>query len=200
MLSKSHFLLVGVIASGTVLAEPPADKGHSHLWLKSPFTNPPLPPVHDAPDPLNDWALGGVSEVEGGYMVTLVNTKNQGETQVIKPRGTVHSTKDEMKWLNPGAPGSFKVEKVEFDKTNWKDTTVLISSGSNSATMKFSDTLLAPTAPAAPAGGNRPSGQPVLPPNPAVVPPAPQPGNPVKRPSHPPVLPPAPHSSGRSNR
>jgi hypothetical protein len=143
-------------------------------------------------------------------MVTLVNKKNQGETQIIKPRGTVHSSKDEMKWINPGAPGSFKVEKVEYGKKSWKDTTVLISSGGKSATMKFDDKQLAPAAAAAPPPGARP-GQPGQP----GVPPQVQPGQPVPAPAvaqpqggqpgsgRPPrqrVLPPAPTTQSRPTR
>ena len=151
-------------------------------------------------------------------MVTLVHKKNAGETQIIKPRGTVHSSKDEMKWLNPGAPGSFKVDRVEYGKKSWKDTTVYVSAGGKSGTMKFDDKQLVPTASAAPAQGRQPGqpgqpgqvpqvqpGQPVLP-NPAIA----QPGQTGQQPGQgrPPrqrVLPPAPsgqqsQGQGRPNR
>jgi hypothetical protein len=179
MLFKSHLLLVGLIACGSAFAaglpvKQPVTK-YLHLSQDSPFTNDsvgiPGPPPESA---FKDWALGGVSEVEGGYMVTLVNKKNQGETQVIKPRGTVHSTKDEMKWIDPGAHGSFKVEGVEFGKKSWKDTIVLVSVGGEKGTMKFDDNQLAPASAAVPAGGARPPGQPTLP-NPAIAQPSQQP-------------------------
>ena len=180
MMSKSYFLAVCLMASGTAFAAGPPSKQsvskYLHLSQKSPFTNEPT--VDAGPRPvsvLDDWSLGGVSEVEGGYMVTLVNKKNQGETQIIKPRGTVHSTKDEMKWINPGAPGSFKVDKVEFGKTSWKETTVMVSVGDEKGTMTFDDKQLAPAAAAAPAGGVRPPGQAGQLPTPVAIPQTAQP-------------------------
>jgi len=144
---------------------PPVKKpvtSYLHLSQNSPFTTKPVTIVDSrGPDTFEDWVLGGVSEVEGGYMVTLLNKKNQGETQVIKPKGTVHSMKDEMKWLNPGDPKGFKVDKVSFGKTSWKDTTVVISIGGKTGTMKFDDKQLVPTASAAPGGqGRQQQGQP----------------------------------------
>ena len=173
---KTIAFLTLLVAGSAALAAPPAKKpvnAYRHLWNpSSPFTSPPVAnPGGPVVTPFEDWALGGVSEVEGGYMVTLVHKKNVGETRIIKPRGTVHSSKDEMKWLNPGDPKGFKVERVNFGKANWKDTTVLISSGGGSATMKFDDKQLAPVASAASAQ-NRQPGQPGL--QPQV-----QPGQPV---------------------
>jgi hypothetical protein len=131
------FLTLLLAGASALSAAPP---------VKQPVVRPGVTPLTPGSTVFDDWALGGVSEVEGGYMVTLVNKKNQGETQIIKPRGTVHNSKDEMKWINPGALGSFRVEKVEYGKKDWKDTTVLISSGDESATMKFDDKQLAPPA------------------------------------------------------
>jgi len=199
MLSKSHFLFVGLIAAGTAFAaglpvKPPVTK-YRHLSESSPFKIKPV--VESGPrvaNPLDDWALGGVSEVEGGYMVTLVNKKNQGETQIIKPRGTVHSSKDEMKWISPGAPGSFKVDKVEFGEKSWKDTIVMVSAGDEKGTMKFDDKQLAPTAAAVTASGV----QPVLP-NPAAA--QQQPATPSSgRPPRQRVQPPAPPTQSRPTR
>ncbi|MEK7949907.1 hypothetical protein [Luteolibacter soli] len=222
------FLTLLLAGTTAFAAGPPVKKpvtSYLHLSQNSPFTTKPVVTAEHREDTtFEDWALGGVSEVEGGYMVTLVNKKNQGETQVIKPRGTVHSTKDEMKWINPGAPGSFKVDKVEFGKKSWKDTIVMVSVGDKKGTMKFDDKQMAPTAAAAAPGGNRPPGQPgqpgqpqpgqqvpqvqqpgqpVLPPNPAVVAPQQQGGGNNQQGNRPPrqrVLPPAPNSSGRQNR
>lgn len=213
---KTIAFLTLLLAGTTAFAAGPPQKkpvtSYLHLSQNSPFTTKPIQKPDDRIDTtFEDWALGGVSEVEGGYMVTLLHKKNQGETQVIKPRGTVHSSKEEMKWLNPGEPGSFKVERVTYGKTSWKDTTVVISTGGKEGTMKFDDKQLTPTASAAPAQNRQPGqpgqpqqaqpGQPVLP-NPSVG----QPGQPQTgqqgggRPPRQRVLPPAPNTQGRPNR
>jgi hypothetical protein len=205
------FFSLLLFGGAAAFAAPPQKKpvtSYLHLSQNSPFTTKPVVKAEERADTtFEDWALGGVSEVEGGYMVTLLHKKNQGETQVIKPRGTVHSSKDEMKWLNPGAPGSFKVERVNYGKTSWKDTTVVVSTGDKTGTMKFDDKQLTPTASAAPAQNRQPGqpgqpqaqpGQPVLP-NPAVR----QPGQPQTgqqgggRPPRQRVLPPAPNTQGQ---
>jgi hypothetical protein len=168
---KTIAFLTLLLAGTTAFSAPtgPPQKAplakYQHLSQNSPFTVKPI--VTGGPPPVSefeDWALGGVSEVEGGYMVTLVHKKNQGETQVIKPRGTVHSSKDEMEWLNPGDPKTFKVDKVTYGKTSWKDTTVTVSTGGKTGTIKFDDKQLTPAASAASGQQNRQPGQPGQPP------------------------------------
>ena len=149
IVSMSFLLLAGTAVFAGVPAKKPLT---AYLHLSPLFTKAP-----EAIDPaprtsvFEDWALGGVSEVEGGYMVTLVHKKNAGETQVIKPRGTVRGSKDEMKWIRPGDPGSFTIERVDFNKESWKDTTVVLSAGGESATIGFDANQLAPTKSAEPA-------------------------------------------------
>jgi hypothetical protein len=205
-------LFAGTTAFGAPSGAPqkaPLQK-YSPLWTSSPFTVKPIVTGQpQGPSAFEDWALGGVSEVEGGYMVTLVHRKNQGETQVIKPKGTVHSSKDEMEWLNPGDPKAFKVDKVTYGKTSWKDTTVTVSTGGKTGTIKFDDKQLTPAASAAPGGrqGGPPGqpqpgqpGQPGMPPNPAanqpgqVQPQQPQGQQPGGRQPRQRVLPPAPNT------
>lgn len=190
---------VMIFASALAFAGAPVkkpDTSYTHLSSNSPFTSKPPPQVTEAgPAPLDDWALGGVSEIEGGYMVTIFHKKNAGETQIIRPSGTMVKVKDEMKWLNPGAPGSYKVERVEYGKESWKDTVVYLSSGSGSDKVAFDDKLLAPAASAAPAQ-NRGPGQPGAPGQPPAVQ-TQQPGQvvPGQAPARPPrqrVLPPSP--------
>jgi len=145
------FLLIAGTAAFAGVPQKRSVLDYDHLYSKSPFTNPPVAPVSQPTTSVfDDWALGGVSEVEGGYMVTLVHKKNAGETQIIKPRGTVHASKDKMRWLNPGATGSFKVERVTYGKESWKETTVLVSSGEERAALGFDDKQLTPVASAAP--------------------------------------------------
>ncbi|MCW1920929.1 restriction endonuclease subunit S [Luteolibacter arcticus] len=209
---KTIAFLTLLLAGTSAFAAPPVKKpvtSYLHLSQNSPFTAKPPPPAGpQAVDNFEDWALGGVSEVEGGYMVTLVHKKNQGETQIIKPRGTVHNAKEEMTWLNPGDPKAFKVDSVKYGKTSWKDTTVTISTGGKTGTVKFDDKQLAPAAAAAPAQ-NRQQGQPGQPPQPGQAVPAPAAGQPGQQPSNRPprqrVLPPAPNGQqpqgqGRPNR
>lgn len=156
------FLLVPAAFAGAPQKKP--DTAYSHLSSNSPFTSKPPPPVKvDEAPPLEDWALGGVSEVEGGYMVTLFHKKNAGEMQIIRPSGTLKKAKDEMEWVNPGAAGSYKVERVEYGKDSWKDTVVYLNSGGRSDKVAFDEKLLAPAAAAAAPNQPRQPGQPVIP-------------------------------------
>jgi hypothetical protein len=166
---KTIAFLALILTAPAVLAAPPKkapDSNYTHLYTNSPFTSKPLPPKGpDVVDTFEDWALGGVSEIEGGYMVTLFHKKNAGETQVIRPRGTMVSKKDEMEWLEPGAPGTFKVERVEYGKESWKDTVVVLSGGSRSGQVKFDEKLIVPKASAPPQQQQaRQPGQPGQPP------------------------------------
>jgi hypothetical protein len=188
---------VMIFASAIAFAAAPVkkpDTSYTHLSSNSPFTSKPPPPVKgDEATPLDDWALGGVSEVEGGYMVTIFHKKNAGETQIIRPSGTMVKVKDEMKWINPGAAGSYKVERVEYGKESWKDTVVYLSSGSRSDKVAFDEKLLAPAASAAPTQNRGPGqpGQPVQPgaqPQPGLV----VPGQTGGRPPRQRVVPPTP--------
>lgn len=186
---------VMIFASAIAFAGAPVkvpDTKYGHLSTNSPFTSKP-PPDTKEPEatPLDDWALGGVSEVEGGYMVTIFHKKNAGEMQIIRPGGTLKKAKDEMEWINPGASGSYKVERVEYGKDSWKDTVVYLSSGSRSDKVAFDEKLIAPAASAAPAQNRAPGqpGQPNAQPQPGVVLPAGQPGS---RPPRQRVVPPAP--------
>ncbi|TAE76780.1 MAG: hypothetical protein EAZ65_01280 [Verrucomicrobia bacterium] len=167
---------------------------YSQLWLNSPFTSkPPAPERGPELSAFEDWALGGVSEIEGGYMVTLLHKKNVGETQIIRPSGTISTGKDGMKYLKPGDPGSFKVERVDFGSSDWKTTKVQLSSDGRVGAVEFDDKLIAPAASAAPVG-NRPPGQPGQPGVPAIQNPPGliQPQPPGLRPPRQRVLPPNP--------
>src|SRR5690606_21316176 len=62
--------------SPTLPGKIPASR-YSSLVTKSPFTSDPPPPAPPEPDgnPLEDFALGGVSPIPGGYRITLINRK-----------------------------------------------------------------------------------------------------------------------------
>ena len=102
------------------------------------------------------------------------------------------TSKDEMKWVPPGGPGTFKVERVEFGKTDWrKETAVYLSGGGKTGSVKFDDKKLNPVsaAPAARQPGQPQPGQPGAQPGQPVQ----QPGQPGVRPPRQRVLPPQPN-------
>ncbi len=136
------------------------DSKYSTLWSNSPFTSKPPPAeATQQESALADWTLGGVSKLEDGYMVTLQHKKNAGEYQIIRPRGVQMVKPDEIKWLDAGAAGAFKVERVEPGKTGWKDMAVYILAGGKTGVVRFDEKNLTPKASAAPQG-NRPGQQP----------------------------------------
>ena len=150
---------------------------YTGLWMNSPFTSKP-PPSTGAPDvdPFADYALAGVSPIDGGYRVTLMNKKTPDE------RITVDSD-------NPNA--KFKILGVSRKDGDPLGTTVRLTSGSLTGTVSYDQKLLA-LAVAVPKVPKTPPGQPPVPglpqgqpasgeqprqPRPRVVPPpVPQPG------------------------
>ena len=158
ILSFSALLTIGMASAD--VPRKPSNATYAHLWNNSPFTSkPPPPPPGEQVGAFDDWALAGVSEIEGGYMVTLQHKKNAGETQVIRPSGTMKRFADRMEELAPGASGSFKVDRVEFGKKSWMDTVVHLSAGGRSGVVKFDEKSTTPKAAAAPPQ-NRVPGQP----------------------------------------
>lgn len=186
------------LAAGIASAEPPRKPPlttYTKLWSDSPFTSKPPPPTAKEEDSaMADWTLGGVSEVEGGYMVTLLHKKNAGESMILRPANVQKSTADKIEWLKPGDPGTFKLDRVEYGKGGWKDITVHLLAGTRSGTVRFDEKNLNPKA-SAPAQGNRPGqpvpGQPVPQPG-AVKPNQPTPAAPGVRQPRQRVVPPAP--------
>lgn len=107
---------------------------YSQLWLNSPFTaKPPETAPVQANNPLNDFALGGVSKVRDGYYAILINKKQPELREVIVP----------------GARSDFQVLKVNWSKDNWRDTTVVVRNGNDTATLGFEESLLVVQAPQA---------------------------------------------------
>lgn len=105
---------------------------YSILITNSPFTSKP-PPPESAPEvnPLDDYALGGVSPIPGGYRVTLLNKKNP-EERIFIP--------DDK---------NFKLLAVHYSPGNPLGTTVRVSTGSKVGTVSVDEKLL--TLKAAPA-------------------------------------------------
>ncbi|MGL5017179.1 MAG: hypothetical protein ACRDBP_03530 [Luteolibacter sp.] len=169
---------------------------YSSLWSNSPFTSKPPPAEAGlAENPLDDYALIGVSPIGGtGYRVTLINKKKPEE------RITVDSDK-------PSKDG-FKIVEVIRKAGDPQGTTVRMNSGSMTGIVAFDAKLL--TLAAAPKAAVQP-GQQLIPgqplpqavdpnqrqPRPRVVPPPlpnagvpPQPG--VAPQANPPGVPAAP--------
>lgn len=167
--------LLVLAATGWVAADLPKKSPitkYTGLWQNSPFTSKP-PPPESAPEvnPLEDYALAGVSPISGGYRVTLLNKKTPDE------RIFVYS--DE-----PKPKHGFKILAVTRKPGDPLGTVVRMSSGSLTGTVSYDDKLLAlaqpkPQAPPKPqAQPGQPQPQPLQPgqmpqrqPRPRVVPP-----------------------------
>lgn len=173
--------LAGTVAADVPVKAPPTK--YRTLWENSPFTSKP-PPPEEGPvaNPLEDYALGGVSPISGGYRVTLLNKK--------KPEERITVDTDNPK-------SGFKILSVTRKSGDPLGTIVRMSSGALTGTVAFDDKLLTlapPPAAAKPQPGqpgqppipgqpqipgmanqiNNPNGQPGIPqrqPRPRVVPP-----------------------------
>lgn len=189
MQTPSRILLLNLALTLTVWAvadlpkKAPITK-YTGLWTNSPFTSKPPPPeAGPVVNPLEDYALVGVSPVGAGYRVTMMNKKKPEE------RITVDSDRPRE---------GFQILEVTRKKGDPLGTVVQMKSGESTGTISFDEKLLtlvaAPVAkapPKAPPGvipGQTPTPQPgVQPqrqPRPRVVPP-PQPGQPAGQPAQP---------------
>lgn len=179
ILAMKFLFFLLIVSSSCAFAEPPRavpSTRYSRLWIDSPFTTKP-PPVVNAPDvnPLEDYALGGVSPVTGGYRVTLLNRKNPEERIII-----------------PDNP-DFKILSVQYAAGNPLGTTVRVATGSKSGTVSFDEKLL--TLKAAPAPQQpQPPPMPGIPAVPGQQPQEQQAGQATQNPRtpRPRVVPPAP--------
>lgn len=169
------FALVGMASADVPVKAPPTK--YRNLWENSPFTSKP-PPPEEGPvaNPLEDYALGGVSPITGGYRVTLLNKK--------KPEERITVDTDSPK-------SGFKILEVTRKSGDPLGTIVRMSSGALTGTVSFDEKLLTLAAPPAPAKA-QPGAQPGQPPVPA--PPNGQPGIPQRQPRPRVVPPPTPQA------
>lgn len=107
------------------------------LWTNSPFTTKPPPDEGGPPppNPLEDYALAGVSPIQGGYRVTIINKKKPDE------RKYVYSDQ-------ANASHGFKILSVERDPANVRGTVVHMMSGSTKGTVTYDEKLLTISTPA----------------------------------------------------
>ena len=170
--------LTAVLHAGVPQKQPLGN--YAKLWTNSPFTaKPPVAGAGPVANPLEDYALLGVSPIgNNGYRVTLIN-KKQADQRITVETGKTSAD-------------GFSIIKVNRTAGEPLKTTVEMSSGAMQGTVSFDEKLLTIAAPAPPAPPGQPpgqispqiQGQPGAPgqviqkqPRPRVVPP-PAPGNP----------------------
>ena len=170
--------LTAVLHAGVPQKQPLGN--YAKLWTNSPFTaKPPVAGAAPVANPLEDYALLGVSPIgNNGYRVTLIN-KKQADQRITVETGKTSAD-------------GFSIIKVNRTAGEPLKTTVEMSSGAMQGTVSFDEKLLTIAAPAPPAPPGQPpgqispqiQGQPGAPgqviqkqPRPRVVPP-PAPGNP----------------------
>ena len=161
---------------------------YNSLWTNSPFTSkPPPPPPGEEVNPLDDYALIGVSPIGGGgYRVTLIN-KKQPDQRIMVDSGDTRS--------------GFEILGITRKTGDVLGTEVRMRSDGKTGTVSYDEQLLTLTAPQVappqpqpqPGQAGQPpgvdqNGQPVpqRQPRPRVVPPPaaavqPQPARPVSQ-------------------
>jgi hypothetical protein len=172
MLPAALLLALAAVAVAELPKPAPVTR-YAQLWTESPFTTkPPVEGPAAEVNPLEDYALGGVSPITGGYRVTLLNRKNP-EERIVLPDNT-----------------EFRVLDVQYAAGNPLLTTVRLSTGSKTGTVSFDEKLLVLKAAPAPQPQQNPQNPP------GIVPQAPMPGQPQGDPQirqpRPRVVPPAP--------
>jgi hypothetical protein len=170
-ISALLFLAITGVALADLPKKAPISR-YSGLWMNSPFTSKPPPPDSpDAPNPLDDYALIGVSPIGvNSYRVSLIHKK--------KPEERIFVDSDK-----PSKDG-FKIIEVIRKAGDPLGTKVSMLSGTTKGTVEFDQKLLtlvpppkaAPPVPGQPQiPGQAPqvdaSGNPLRMPRPRVVPP-----------------------------
>lgn len=175
MKSAFRMLLLVLATAGWAAADLPKKTPKTKyrgLWENSPFTSKP-PPPEEGPvvNPLEDYALAGVSPITGGYRVTLLNKK--------KPEERIFVFSDDV---NP--KHGFKILGVERKSGDPLGTVVRLSSGPVTGSVSYDDKLLTITQ-AAPKPPQAQPGHPAIPGQPML-----QPGQMPQRQPRPRVVPP----------
>jgi hypothetical protein len=193
--TSALFLCLLAVASADVPKKVPFTQ-YVRLWTDSPFTSKPLAgSMEPTKSPLDDYALGGVTQVTGGYSVILLDKKKPDEWIRIEPGPAPDFQTISMVWSptkgegeTVGGPSEYRVLEVIRKEGVPLGTAVRISWRGNEKTLEFDEKILAvkAVAPAKPMNPNARPNQPQMPT------PQPVPGgipNPV-RPPRPRVVPP----------
>lgn len=120
-------LITRAVAAPEDLPTKPPVSSYAHLWNNSPFTTKP-PDIGQGPEvnPLEDYALGGVSPIAGGHRITLFNRKVPDERIVI----------------DPSTPSSFRVISINRQTGNPLGTTVRLATAGKEGVVSFDEKLL----------------------------------------------------------
>lgn len=128
------FLLSTLAGAVADVPQKPLESKYQPLWTNSPFTaKPEIGPGPAEVNPLDDYALGGVSPIAGGYRVTLLNRKNPQE------RITVDSDRS----------SEFKILSVNRKPGDPLGTVVRLAHGTKQGSVTFDEKLLTLQAPPA---------------------------------------------------
>lgn len=115
--------------AGTLCADVPRKQPrtkYAKLWNDSPFTSKPVSDSVEEDNPFDDFVLGGVSPIAGGYRVTLLDKKKS----------------DARTYIESDKPSDFKILEVSRKKGDPLGTTVRLSRGSQTGVVSFDEKLL----------------------------------------------------------
>lgn len=126
----------------------PLPSKYRNLWQNSPFTTKPQGPTVVDYNVLQDYVLLGVSPIEEGYRVTMLNRKRPNDGRVVVESNR-HSD-------------GFKIVEVMHSQGEPLKTKVKLAKGGKSGTVGFEDKFLALKAPPATAKPQQPNNR-VLP-------------------------------------
>ena len=126
-----RILLLALALTGWAAADLPRKAPitkYTRLWTDSPFTSKPPPPTPgEVANPLEDYALAGVSPIMNGYRVTLLNKKKPEERIIVEGDKTTEG---------------FKILSVIRKAGDPLGTVVKMMSGTVTGTVAFDEKLL----------------------------------------------------------
>lgn len=125
-------LLTVALALPALAAAPKAPPlaTYTSLWQSSPFTvKPQVEKTGPAVEvnPFEDWALGGVSTLNGRYRVVLFNRKEANLQKFVDQGDT---------------SGEFQIVSVKQDPKDYKKTEVVITGSGKRGTVTYDDKVL----------------------------------------------------------
>jgi hypothetical protein len=164
MHAAPRIFLFALALTGWVVADLPRKAPitkYTRLWTDSPFTSKPPPPeAGPVNNPLEDYALAGVSPILNGYRVTLLNKKKPDERIIVE---------------GDKATEGFKILSVVRKAGDPLGTVVKMMSGTVTGTVAFDEKLLTLAPPPAAKPQVPPGVKPGQPPIPGQAAPARQP-------------------------